>query len=367
MLFASPIAPRLTKLLALPALGLSVVACDAAEPAPEPYDGPPIPWAYEPFPELVEPLDNPSSPEKVELGRLLFYDPILSRDQATACATCHSEQWGMSDGLALSIGVDGEGPTGPGRTGPNLTSRNALTLWNVAFRRDLFWDGRTATLEAQALEPLEQQGELDLDPEQAAERIAAVPAYVALFEAAFPAEEQPVTSANVARALAAFQRTLVSDLAPYDRYVGGDEGALSEEQLQGMELFAEAGCASCHVPPLFESLQYAARIESDDEGRAAVSGDDADRGALRVPTLRNLRESGPYFHDGSSPTVEDAVWREADVAAREGEGRVLTWAEVDLVALFLRKALMDRSREPQRPDEVPSGLAVPEDGLRIPR
>ena len=91
MLLASPIARRLTKLLALPALGLSVVACDAAEPAPEPYDGPPIPWAYEPFPELVEPLDNPSSPEKVELGRLLFYDPILSRDQATACATCHSD------------------------------------------------------------------------------------------------------------------------------------------------------------------------------------------------------------------------------------------------------------------------------------
>ncbi|MBK8937069.1 MAG: cytochrome-c peroxidase [Polyangiaceae bacterium] len=367
----------LGSLRSLPALGafavalagaLAVSGCDEeSEPGPEPYEGPPLPWAYEPFPAVVHPSDNPSSSEKVELGRLLFYDPILSRDEATACATCHSEQWGMSDGLGVSIGVDGEGPTGPGRSGPNVATRNALTLWNAALRRELFWDGRAASLEEQALQPLEQALELDLDPEEAASRIAAIPAYVELFEAAFPGEAQPVTSDNVARALSTFERSLLSNRAPYDRYVDGDEGALSDEQLEGMQLFAEAGCATCHVPPLFESNRYAARVETDDEGRMAVTAAAADRGAFRVPTLRNLRESGPYFHDGSSETLEEAVWREADVAAREGEGRALTWAEVDLVALFLKKALMDRSREPERPDEVPSGLDVPLDGLRIPR
>ncbi|NUP08319.1 MAG: cytochrome-c peroxidase [Polyangiaceae bacterium] len=349
---------------------MSAAACESSddgETGPEPYDGPPIPWAYEPFPAVVDPIDNPSSDAKVGLGRLLFYDPILSRDKLTACATCHSEQWGMSDGLVVSVGVDGEGPTGPGRTGPNMTTRNAQTIWNAAFRSEFFWDGRAKSLEAQALEPLKAEPELDLDPSDAATRIREIPEYVEMFDEAFPGEAQPIVPENIAKALAAFERTLVSSRAPYDRYVAGDEGALSDEQIQGMELFAEAGCAGCHVPPLFESNEYAMRVESSDDGRMAVTGEPADANAFRVPTLRNLRETGPFFHDGRVVDLNDAVWLEADVAASHGEGRVLTWDEVDLVALFLRKALMDRSKEPDRPDEVPSGLPVPEDGLRIPR
>lgn len=337
------------------------------EPEPEPYDGPPIPWEYEAFPAVIDPVDNPTSEAKVSLGRLLFYDPVLSRDKRTACATCHSELWGMTDGLAVSIGVDGEGPTGPGRTGPNLTTRNAQTLWNAALRADLFWDGRSATLEAQALEPLKAERELDLDPEEAADRIADIEAYVPLFEAAFPEDYAPVSAQNIAKALAAFERTLVSNRAPYDRYVDGDEGSLREEVQRGMELFAEAGCASCHAPPLFEANRYERRLPGPDLGRMEVTGKEADRGKVRVPTLRNLRETGPYFHDGSVVELDDAVALEVEVAVNQGESRELSEEEVGLITVFLKKGLMDRSREPDRPEDVPSGLPVPEDGFRIPR
>lgn len=362
---------RLLGLMALCACACSEETT-SPEPEPEPYDGPPIPWAYEAFPVVVEPLDNPSTEAKVSLGRLLFYDPVLSRDQLTACATCHSELWGMSDGLAVSIGVDGEGPTGPGRTGPNLTTRNAQTLWNAALRRELFWDGRSSSLEQQALEPLKAERELDLDPEQAAARIAGIPGYRPLFEAAFPLEQDPITPLNIAKALAAFERTLVSNRAPYDRYVQGDEGSLREEVRVGMELFAEAGCAGCHVPPLFESNRYERRLplsthEEADPGRMDVTGEQADRGKVRVPTLRNLRETGPYFHDGSVVELDDAVALEVEVAVLQGESRALSPEEVEGIVVFLKKGLMDRSREPDRPEEVPSGLPVPEDGFRIPR
>lgn len=360
----------LRHVLALFLGALAVVAGCTEESESEPeavYDGPPIPWDYAPFPDLVEPADNPSTPQKVALGRVLFYDPILGRDELIACATCHSEIWGMGDGLVLSIGVDGEGPTGPGRTGPNVTTRNAQTLWNVAYREELFWDGRSTSLEAQALEPMRAELELDLDPGDAAARVRAVPEYVAMFEEAFPEEAEPVTPTTIAKALSAFQRSMVSKRSPYDRYVAGDEGALSEEAALGMERFAAAGCASCHVPPLFESNVYARRVDSDDEGRAAITERTEDLGAFRVPTLRNLRETGPYFHDGRLTKLEEAVALEAQVARERGEGVPLSEEDERLVSIFLRKALMDRSLEPDRPHEVPSGLPVPEDGFRIVR
>jgi cytochrome c peroxidase len=359
------------------AIVAALLLCGCADdPAPGPsepvegervYDGPPIPWDYEPFPEVVDPADNPSTPEKVALGRLLFYDPILSRDDATGCVTCHSEIWGMSDGLPVSVGVDGEGAIGPGRDGPNKTTRNAQTLYNAAFRAELFWDGRAKSLEAQALEPLKADKELALDPEAASAKLRAVPGYVDLFRAAFPAEAEPITPDNLARALAAFQRSIVTSRAPYDQYVAGDEGALRDEWVQGMFLFAEAGCAGCHAPPLFESPRFVARIPTGDAGRAAVSGDPADTGAFRVPTLRNARDTEPYFHDGSVLTLDEAVALEAATSAARGEGRALSPDEAALVAKFIHKALTDRTRDPERPSEVPSGLPIPEDGFRIPR
>jgi cytochrome c peroxidase len=333
------------------------------------YEGPPLPWPFEPFPEAPIPESDPVTPEKAQLGRMLFYDPILSADQATACMTCHSEQWGLSDGLATSIGVHGDGPVGPGRTGPTTTPRNAPTLWNIVYRTELFWDGRRASLEEQALDPMINPIELGLLPADAVDALAEVREYVDLFRAAFPDEEEPLSEATVARALAALQRTFVTKHAPYDQYTQGDVGAVDEEAKRGMELFAEAGCAGCHVPPLFHSDTYADRGVGDgsDPGRGDVTGEASDLGAFKVPTLRNIRDSEPYFHDGSVMTLEDAVDHEVDVQIDRGESRELDEAERAAIARFLKKSLQDTSESPERPREVPSGLPIPEDGFRIPR
>ncbi len=349
---------------------LATVACSGEQDAAQsvPYDGPPIPWAYAPLPVATSPADNPATPEKQALGRMLFYDPVLSADGLTACATCHSEIWGLSDGLALSVGVDGEGPTGPGRIGPNITKRNAPTLWNIALVDELFWDGRDASLEQQALRPLQESGELNKEPEQAALDLRAIAEYQKLFAAAFPGQNEPATPDNIARALATFQRSFVSDRAPYDQYVAGDEGALSAEALRGMELFAEAGCHSCHTAPRFDSPAFENRgIDNGDLGRFEVTQVASDRGAFRVPTLRNARDTEPYFHDGSAPSLRDAVAYEVRVQESLGLSRALQDDEVDAITTFIDKALTDRTREPHRPKEVPSGLPVPEDGFRIPR
>lgn len=333
------------------------------------YEGPPLPWPYSPFPDVPVPLGDPVTAEKTALGRMLFYDPIVSADRATACVTCHSEQWGLSDGLPTSIGVHGEGPVGPGRSGPTTTTRNAPSLWNVAYRTELFWDGRRATLEEQALDPMRSAIELGLDPAEVVAALADIPEYVALFTAAFPDEAEPLTEATVARALAALQRTFVSRDAPYDQYCGGDAGAVDETAARGMALFAESGCSGCHAPPLFESDTYADRGIGDgsDPGRGEITGEAADRGAFKVPTLRNVRDSDPYFHDGSVAKLEDAVDHEIDVQVERGLSRPLDADERAAIARFVKKSLQDTSEAPERPYEVPSGLPIPEDGFRIPR
>jgi cytochrome c peroxidase len=350
----------------LPGIVLSAllgVACTSESESPPELGPPPeLPWAREAFPTMPAPDDNPHTEEKAELGRLLFYDPILSRDRAVACASCHSELWGLGDGLPLSVGVGGTGPTGPGRHGPNVTERNAPTLWNVGYRTALFWDGRAATLEEQALFPIENAVEMGRDIDTVVSDLASIGRYVVLFEQAFPDDAEPVTADNLARALAAFQRTFVSRLAPYDRYSAGDEGALDAESVRGMFLFEEVGCATCHTPPLFQSMQYAGRGVGDDPGRYMATEDESDWGRFRVPTLRNARETGPYFHDGSVLTLEEAVAHEARQAEREIDDR-----DVAAIARFINKGLMDRSREPDRAEQVPSGLEVPRDGSRIPR
>lgn len=342
-------------------LVLAVTGCDLEPQVPR-VD---LPWEATPLSALEVPAAEAPTPERVDLGRLLFYDPVLSSDGETACATCHSEIWGMSDGLPRSIGVGGGALTGPGRAGPNVTERNAQTLWNVAYRDALFWDGREDSLEAQALAPLHSPLELDLAPEDAVTELRSIPEYVARFAAAFPDEADPVSIGALTRALAAFQRTLVSGAALYDAYAAGDPGAMSAEMVDGMWLFATAGCADCHTPPLFESSIYAdrGRAAPDELGRMAVSGLASDRGAFRTPTLRNARDSDPYFHDGSVARLEDAVAHEL---ARSPHGPFDADA-ARLIATFIAKGLVDRARSPSRPAEVPSGLPVPLDGFRIPR
>jgi cytochrome c peroxidase len=331
-----------------------------------------MPWTYAPLGLPPEPVDNPSTPAKIELGQLLFHDPVLSGDRATACVTCHSQYWGMGDGLSLGIGVGGMGPSGIGRTGPTRTRRNVPSLWNVAYRTSLFWDGRAPSLEQQVTVPLIDESELGADPESVMLELAENATYQALFAGAFP-ESPRVSLENLARAMATFVRTIVTNDAPYDRYARGDDKALAGAEVRGMFLFADLGCATCHAPPMFGADRYDAvrlggetarpPVVSEDLGRFAVTADDDDRFAFRVPQLRNLRETGPYFHDGRTLTMKEAV-RAMVMATSPRSG-----SEDDLDALveFVGKGLMDKARAPERPLSVPSGLPVPVDGFTIRR
>jgi cytochrome c peroxidase len=257
---------------------------------------------------------------------------------------------------------------GPGRTGAAIGRRNAPTLWNVGARRELFWDGRARTLEEQALAPFDNERELALPVEEALAAVAGVPEYVELFDAAFEHAAPRISPATLAEALAAFQRTLVSDHAPYDAYLAGDPGALSETMGQGLELLGELGCEGCHEPPLFQSDRYARRLEArpEDLGRFELTGEGEDRGAFRVPTLRNARDTAPYFHDGSAQTLREAVAIEVDNQVAAGQRR-LSDAELDALTELIGKGLRDLAHNPDRPERVPSGLPIPRDGFRIPR
>lgn len=328
---------------------------------PEP-SAPELPWPLTEFPSL--PTEMEDVPEaRIELGKALFYDPILSTDRETACATCHSEFWGMSDSLPRAVGHGAGLIAGPDRRGPNVLRRNSPTLFNMAFRSSFFLDGRTATLEEQAVLPLITQDELDRDPEEMVADLAGIAEYESLFAAAFP-DDPRVTVDNFAAALAAFQRTFISRRSLYDGYVNGDALALSDEMVDGMFRFAEMGCDNCHVPPLFESETFADRnvpgVEGIiDEGRAEATEDPADSGKFRTPTLRNIKFTDPYFHNGTTRQLDEVVIHEL-----EQGGMPYTDEDAWLITAFIKTALNDESRKPRRSATVPSGLPLPIDERR---
>jgi len=328
----------------------------------------PLPWPRGRLPaiETDDTVPKGLREARVELGRLLFYDPVLSADRQTACASCHSEIWGMGDGLSRSVGHGSGLLTGPGRTGGALTRRNAPPLWNLAYRDSFFWDGRSTSLEEQALVPLRDPLEMGRAPEESVEELAQIDGYVRRFARAFP--DDPVVSVeHLAQALAAFQRQLSSLRSLYDGYVAGDANALSETQVEGMYRFADLGCVECHRPPLFEREAFfdrglAATPGVADEGRFEVTAAAKDRRAFRVPSLRNAAFTEPYFHDGSVMGLNDAVRHEIELA-----GVPFTPDDVYYVTRFISDALKDESREPARPRRVPSGLPIPIDGTFIDR
>jgi cytochrome c peroxidase len=329
-----------------------------------------VPWAITTFPSVADPDDNASTPEKIALGRLLFYDPIMSVDHQAACVTCHSEVWGMSDGLARSVGNGGGLVAGPGRKGPNLTRRNAPTLWNVGFRQNAFWDGRATSLEDQVHFPFEAAEEFDVSLSDVVSAVAAIPEYAALFAAAFPDVPESATKTTFARAIAAFERSMISRHGLYDAYVAGDRAALTSDLVHGMELFASEGCVNCHVPPLFSSERFAARgvppiAGVDDLGRFEVTHDEADRGAFKVPTLRNAHDTGPYFHTGAVMDFDEAVRDEVAFSVANDGAPALSPEETSELSAFIMKGLFDSQGSPTRPKEVPSGLPVPIDGFNI--
>jgi cytochrome c peroxidase len=252
-----------------------------------------------------------TSPAAVALGERLFKDPRLSRDGRVACASCHGlDDKGGADRRRVALGVGGASGT-----------RNTPTVWNAAFQSRLFWDGRARSLEDQAVGPILNPVEMAMPSAEAVEaRLRVAPGYPAAFAAAFG--DDAVTIGRVAKAIAAFERTLITPDTPYDRFVRGDASALSASQQRGMWLFRAAGCQTCHAGANFSGASLvgprdpfrpllAARSPAAgghdlraDRGRAAAG---ADIGLWRVPSLRNVALTAPYFHNGSVATLEEAV------------------------------------------------------------
>ena len=271
---------------------------------------------WQTLPEVAPaPTNNPTTPEKVELGRMLYMDPRFSSTGTVSCNSCHNVMLGGEDNRAVSMGVHGQ-------TG----GRSAPTVWNSGFSSSQFWDGRAATLEVQAKGPVVNPIEMGMSElEEAMNRVRDIPGYQPYFEKAFGGDD-PMTVENAARAVAAFERTLVTPNSPYDRYVKGGKKAMSEQQVRGMNTFAEIGCAACHSGPAFNGpamepgtgffMKFPTFTDNDDVGkynfmddmgRFEVTGKESDKHLWKVPTLRNIEITAPYFHNGSVKTLDEAV------------------------------------------------------------
>ena len=252
------------------------------------------------LPALSIPADNPLTLGRVELGKQLFFDKRLSADNSVACASCHDPSRGWSDGLALAKGAGGR----PGR-------RSSPSLVNSAYQNFLFWDGRAGSLEEQALMPIQDPAEMAMPSVGELEtRLNQVAGYREQFQTVFGGR---VTAANVAKALAAFQRTILSGDTPYDRYKAGDKTALSEAALRGMKLFShKAHCSACHSGPnfsdgAFHNIGVGVKSKNMDVGREKISGLLGDRGSFKTPSLREIARTAPYMHDGSLKSLAEVV------------------------------------------------------------
>jgi len=328
----------------------------------------------QPFPKMRSLDTNPMTPEKVELGKLLYFDPILSGTNEVSCATCHHPDFGFSDGRKTSMGVGGTG-LGPDRTGGDVIARNAPTIWNAAYNSHQFWDGRAADLEQQAEGPIQNPHEMNQKPAELVTELKAIPEYVELFKKVFPdAGEDAVNFRNVTLAIGAFERTILSFNSKFDRYAAGDTNAMNEQERRGLALYRslKTRCFECHTLPNFTDGTFRViGVKEEDgtynEGRAGVPGQ-GPKGAFKIPTLRNVALNAPYMHNGSIATLEEVVKFYAEGAGRKEEHQIeniddkigtfdMTDGETaDLVAFM--HALTDTSLQPEPPAKVPSGLPV---------
>ena len=296
--------------------------------------------AFEVLPEVAPaPADNPTTPAKVELGKQLFFDQRLSVNGTVSCHSCHSVMANGTDNRPVSVGVfDKRG------------GRSAPTVWNAAFLSVQFWDGRAASLEDQAKGPILADVEMGMPSKEAVvKRLQQIPGYVTQFKSVFGGKD-PLTYDNVAKAIAAFERTLITPNSAVDRYLKGDKSALSAAGKRGMELVEKVGCTGCHTGPNYAGpaslpvgqgfyqkfptfpSKYDKQYDlKADLGRHEVTHNDADKHMWRVPSLRNVALTAPYFHNGSVPTLDEAV----RVMAKSQLNKVLTDSEVSDIVAFL--------------------------------
>lgn len=329
------------------------------------------------FPAMVRPAGSLNSPERIELGRLLYFDPVLSEDHTVSCAHCHSPEVGFGDGLSKAKGIR-----------DTLVPRHAPTVWNAAFYKEQFWDGRAPTLEAQAKGPILNPKEMGMPSEDAVlARLRAIPEYVRRFQAAFAGGGDPLTFDNVAAAIATFERTLLSFNSPYDRFAAGEISALSASARRGLGLFnsVKLRCFECHGAPTFANSDYKvlgipsledATKMSDDEGRFGIVNAVTNRWAFKIPTLRNVTRHPPYMHNGALKTLDDVLdfyskggglglgykvkidGKDVDVPVDDKIGKydLSTEERADLKAFL--ESLTDESLLPEVPAKVPSGDPV---------
>lgn len=277
-------------LTALLAVGAAAAETDPSYPFP-------LPLGMQ-APDVPE--DNPLTKAKVELGKVLYFDKRLSRDNTVSCATCHDPKKGWTDQLPVSSGIKFQ-----------KGGRSAPTVLNSAYSEVQFWDGRAATLEDQAKGPIENPVEMGLTHAEAVARLSAIKGYGPLFKAAFG--DPKVDIDRVAKAIASFERTVITGNAPYDRHEAKQEGALTPAAERGMALyFGKANCSVCHSGPSFTDSQFhnlgvGMSAAKPDLGRHDQTKNEADKGAFKTPTLRNLRDTAPYMHDGSQKTLAEVV------------------------------------------------------------
>jgi cytochrome c peroxidase len=286
-----------------------------------------------------EPADNPTTPEKVELGKMLYFDTRLSSNGTVSCFSCHNVMEGGDDHRTTSIGVHGQ-----------AGGRNAPTVWNAAFHSVQFWDGRAASLEDQAKGPPANPIEMGMsDLDAVSDRIEKIPGYKPYFDKAFGKGDN-VTIDNIAKAIAAYERTLITPNSPYDRYVRGEKGAMTAQQVRGMQTFGDMGCTTCHSGanfdgptlqtgqgfyqkfPLNTDNDYVAKYGlMNDTGRMATTGKAEDKNMWRVPTLRNLAYTAPYMHTGSVKSLPEAV----ALMSKTQLGKDLAQQQIEDIVAFL--------------------------------
>jgi cytochrome c peroxidase len=269
--------------------------------------------------------ENPFTPEKIDLGRMLYYENRMSINEKLSCNSCHD---------LANFGVDNE-PTSPGHEGKR-GARNSPTVYNAALHVAQFWDGRAKDVEEQAKGPVLNPVEMGMpDADYVVKVLRAIPGYHPLFAAAFPGEAEPITYDNVARAIGAFERKLMTP-SRFDDFLNGQLDALSDAELAGLETFLDVGCTTCHMGApvgglLYQKLGLVHPYETKDLGRYEVTKNEVDRHFFKVPSLRNVEKTGPYFHDGSVATLPEAV----RLMAWHQLGKQLSDADVASIVTFL--------------------------------
>jgi cytochrome c peroxidase len=298
---------------------------------------------FRPLPPAVSSDANPLTADKVDLGRTLYSDLRLSRNRDISCNTCHPlDRYGV-DGTPVSTGDRG-------RKG----ARNAPSVYNAAGHFAQFWDARAPDVEQQAKGPLLNPDEMAMPSEAGLVAVlASIPEYVSMFRRAFPGDANPVTFDNLARALGAFERLLITP-SRWDRFLRGDQGALAAAEKAGFNKFVESGCAACHYGPYVggNALQKAGMMRAwpntADAGRQRVTGKESDRFLFKVPSLRNIARTAPYFHDGSARTLDEAI----RTMALYQVGKNLAEADVRSIAAWLESLT----------GEIPAGAIKPRGG-----